>query len=61
VWIEDEHYATGMMLDGKLEQFHSCPTCSEEGFSKDFEAHGNDCCRDYLQLHRDYIADWTTT
>ena len=48
VFLCDEDFVIFMLRDGKLEQFHSCPECGQEGFADDLSEHGNDCCREYL-------------
>lgn len=37
VFLCDEEYNVGMMHCGKLEQFHSCGECGEEGFRDELE------------------------
>lgn len=48
VFLSDGEYNVGMMNDGELQQFFSCPECGHEGFKDDFEDHKD--CEGYKSL-----------
>ena len=47
VFLTNSEYQAAMMHDGKIEIFHSCPTCGREGFKEEFDK-DSDCedCRE---------------
>ena len=50
VFLTDEDLNVAMMNGGKLEQWHFCPECGEEGFAEDMP--DKDCCQAYLREMR---------
>lgn len=50
VFLSDEDYNVGMLNDGKLEQWFSCPNCGEEGFKEDLVCNANNVeCQEWLK------------
>lgn len=50
VFLLDAEYHVGMLNDeGKLEQWHNCPECGNEGFLEDLKESANDCCMEWLK------------
>lgn len=50
VFLSDGDYNVGMLNNGKLEQWHSCPQCGHEGFLEDMEHNPDDVdCQEYLK------------
>jgi len=47
VFLTDDEFNVAMMNGDKLEQFHSCPECGEEGFAGDLP--DDDCCQSHLR------------
>ena len=37
IFLQDENFEIGMLRDGKVDQWFSCPNCGNEGFDDDKE------------------------
>ncbi|MEM6746256.1 MAG: hypothetical protein AAF608_02445 [Pseudomonadota bacterium] len=47
VFLSDEDFAVGMLMDGEIKQWHFCPECGSEGFAEDLPS--DPCCQTYLK------------
>jgi hypothetical protein len=43
VFLSDEDFNVAMMNGDKLEQWHNCPECGEEGFAEDVDWNEDEC------------------
>jgi hypothetical protein len=54
VFLTNDNYEVAMLTDDKkLEIWHTCPECGEEGFLEDMKENGSDCCFEFLGIEND--------